>query len=160
MTCISMYKNLSSVNPIPIDGFWPCNRLWWWEWNYSHHIVFWKENYNLLTWNLTHILNNLKTFKKAMKEFWIWRAIFTEIIKYQHCLQVPQFLLAFVKLQTLVLFFPCFLVLCEFESHFYKYIYYGNILLHFGLKGLFRNIFLKKSFSLPYSSLLQVCNTK
>ena len=61
--------------------------LWWllldliiayvgWEWNYPHHIFFSIGNCYLLTWNLAHILSNLKTFKKAIKTFWIWRDIF------------------------------------------------------------------------------------
>ena len=43
--------------------------------------------------------------------------------------------LVFVKLQTLVLFFLCFPAFCKFQYHFYKTIYYGNILLHFGSEG-------------------------
>ena len=37
---------------------------------------FWVENCYLLTWNLAHILSNLKTFQKAIKTFWMWRDIF------------------------------------------------------------------------------------
>ena len=47
-----------------------------WEWNYSHHTFFYTENCYLLTWNLSHILRNLKIFKKEKKNFWIWRNIF------------------------------------------------------------------------------------
>ena len=37
---------------------------------------FWIENWYLLTWNLAHILSNLKTFKEAIKTFWMWCDIF------------------------------------------------------------------------------------
>ena len=37
---------------------------------------FWVENCYLLTWNLAHILSNLKTFKEAINAFWMWREIF------------------------------------------------------------------------------------
>ena len=37
---------------------------------------FWIENWYLLTWNLVHILSNLKTFKEAIKTFWMWCDIF------------------------------------------------------------------------------------
>ena len=43
-------------------------------------------------------------------------------------------LLVFVRLHTLVLFFLCFLALHEFY-YFCLNIYYGNILLQFGLHG-------------------------
>ena len=37
---------------------------------------FWVENWYLLTWNLAHILSNLKSFKETLKSFWMWRDIF------------------------------------------------------------------------------------
>ena len=72
---------------------------------------FWGENcyYWLETW---HILCNLKTFKEAIKTFWIWCGIFNEVIIYQHFQQVT--------LQTLVVFFICFSTFCEFQCHFYR----------------------------------------
>ena len=37
---------------------------------------FWEENCYLLTWNLTHILSNLKSFKEAINTFCISGDIF------------------------------------------------------------------------------------
>ena len=46
----------------------------------------------------------------------------------------------FVRLQTLIIFFLCFSAFYELQCHLYKNIYlniyYGNILLHFGLVGV------------------------
>ena len=36
---------------------------------------FWVENWYLLTWNLAHMLSNLKTFKEAIKTSWMWHDI-------------------------------------------------------------------------------------
>ena len=82
---------------------------------------FWVEKCNLLTWNLTHIPSNLKTFKEAIKLFCIWRDIFY----WSHHISAfsagsLQQVTFFVRLQTLVLFFHWFSVFCEFECHFYK----------------------------------------
>ena len=46
------------------------------------------DNCYLLTWNLAHILSNLKTIKKQLKHFEYDMAFFTEVISYQHFLQV------------------------------------------------------------------------
>ena len=68
---------------------------------------FWVDNCYLLTWNLAHILSNLKTFLEAIKAFWMWLDIFTEVIIYQLFQQVTYLLLVPVRLQTLVVFFLC-----------------------------------------------------
>ena len=64
--------SVSSINPIPTDLFWPCNRLQRVGVKLSKSHFFWIGNYYLLTWSLAHLLSNLKTFKKAIKT-WIWR---------------------------------------------------------------------------------------
>ena len=61
------------------------------------HFFFLIDNCYLLTWNLAHILSNLKTIKKQLKHFKYDMAFFTEVISYQHFLQVSQLLLIFVK---------------------------------------------------------------
>ena len=58
---------------------------------------------------------------------------FNNVIIYQHFLQEIELLLVFVRLQTLVLFFHCFLAFCKFQKHFFINMYYGNISLQFGL---------------------------
>ena len=74
-------------------------------------------------------------------------------------MQATLLLLAFVKLQTLMLFFLCFSAFCEFQCHFYKnkfFIYYGNILLHFSLEG-FK---IHKIFSLATSNKFAIKNNR
>ena len=78
------------------------------------------EDCYLLTWNVAHILSNLKTFKEATKHVECDVIFFTEVIIYQHFQQVTYHLLVFVRLQTLVVYFLCFLAFCEFQCHFYK----------------------------------------
>ena len=63
------------------------------------------EDCYLLTWNVAHILSDV--------------IFFTEAIIYQHVQQVTYHLLVFVRLQTLVVYFLCFLAFCEFQCHFY-----------------------------------------
>ena len=125
---------VSSINPIPTDLFWPCSRLQRVGVKLSKSNFFWIGNYYLLTWNLAHLLSNLKTFKKAIKTFEYDVKCYTEVIIYQHFLQVTWSCLASVGLKALVLFFLCFLSFCKFQCHFCRKIYYGNILLHFGLE--------------------------
>ena len=68
---------------------------------------------------------------------------FTEVI-IQYFLQVTELLLVFVRLQTLVLFFLCFLAFCEFQCHFYDTASFNYVLVltfikgifHFGLEGV------------------------
>ena len=109
--------SVSSINPIPTDAFWPRNH---WQWNDPHNVFIWIENCYLLTWNLAHILCNLNALKEAIKFFWIWHEFFTEVIIYQHLQQVTYLLLAFVRLEILVLFFLCFMNFCESQCHFYN----------------------------------------
>ena len=80
---------------------------------------FWVENCYLLTWNLAHILSNLKSFKEAIKTFWMWPDIFY----WSHDISTfsaGNLLLVFVRLQLLVVFFLHFLTFCEFQCYFYK----------------------------------------
>ena len=122
--------SVSSINPIPTDAFWPRNH---WQWNDPHNVFIWIENCYLLTWNLAHTLCNLNALKEAIKFFWIWHEFFTEVIIYQHLQQVTYLL----------------------QEHFYLNIYYGNILLHFGLEGVKIHKIQKMFFSYPPPTNLQ-----
>ena len=82
---------------------------------------------------------------------------FTEVIT-QHFLQITYILLAFVILQTLILFFLCFSAICEFQCRFYKNIYYGNVLLHFGLKEAKIHKIFKKCFSSTHLKQISIQN--
>ena len=95
------------------------------------------ENCHLLS---TYILSNVKTFKLVRNTFWIWRDIFTGGHHISSISTGNLAFICFVWLQTLVLFFLCFsgflrVSMSFLWEHFCLNIYYGNILLHFGLKG-------------------------
>ena len=81
---------------------------------------FWVEACYILTWNLVHILRNLRMFKEVMKTFECDVTFFTKVIIYQHFQQVTYLLLVFVRLQTLVVVFLCFSAFCKFQFHFYQ----------------------------------------
>ena len=102
-----------------------------------HHTFFRIENLYILTGYLvTHNVTlkfSKNKKKKKKKDFEYDVMLFNEIIRYQHFLQEIWLLLVLVTLQTLVLFFLCFSAFCEFQC---LNIYYGNILLHFGLVGV------------------------
>ena len=74
----------------------------------------------------------------------------------QHFLKETQLLLVFDRLHTLVLFSLCFLAFHEFY-YFCLNIYYGNILLQFGLQG-FKNDKVKIFFFLPTSDKSPINN--
>ena len=113
-----------------------------------NHTLFLIENCYWLTWNLAHILSNLKNFQKSKK---IRHDIScTDVIKYQHFLQETWPLLTFVRLKSLVLFLLCFLAFCEFSCFFYKSTFVSTFTMEtfyfiLAWKGL-KTIKLKKMF--------------
>ena len=98
---------------------------------------FWVENCYLLTWNLAHILCNLKAFTEAIKTFWMWRHWSHHISAFSAG-NLP--LTVLVRLQTLVVFFVYFSAFCEFQCHFYQntfvLTFIMKYLLYFGIKGV------------------------
>ena len=59
-------SSVCSINPIPTGIFWP-------HYHWREVVI---ENCYWLTWNLTQLLSNLKTFKNTKKIFWIQPNIF------------------------------------------------------------------------------------
>ena len=79
---------------------------------------------------MTHMLYNLKNVKTAKTFFGYYVTFFTDDIIYQHLLQETKLLLAFVRFQTLVLFFLWFQTFCELQCLFYK----NNLVLTFTME--------------------------
>ena len=98
--------------------------------------LFWVENCYLLTWNLAHILSNLKTFKGAIKTFWIWRDTFYWSHHVSSFLAGNLAFTCFCRLQTLVLFCLCFLAFCEFQCHFYNHTYVLTFIIKYFTSSL------------------------
>ena len=104
------------------------------------HISFFFSvgNCYLLTWKMAHILSNSKTFKFSPGNSYLF-LLFCQTANF-----------------SCISFFFCFSVFCEFQYHFYKNIFDGNNLLHFGLEGV--NIHTTEKIVFPF--LPKICNTK
>ena len=90
---------------------------------------FWVENWYLLTWNLAHMLSNLKTFKEAIKTSWMWHDIlyWSHHISASSASNLP--FTCFCKIANFSCIFPllfrCLQVLMSFLwEHFCLNIYY------------------------------------
>ena len=95
----------------------------------------------------------LKRSKEQNIIFEYYVRCFTEVIINQHFLQETSLSCFFLRLQTLVLFFLCFSVFARFnlflEEQFLLNIYYGSVLLHFGLYGVKIHKIYNKCFFYP-----------
>ena len=118
-------------------------------------VLFWIKNGYQVTWNLTHILSNLKTFRKP-KNF---------LNKTWHFLPTSSYVSIFRKKLSFYLFlldcklyFYAFWIFTNFNvsmSFLWEYfclnIHYGNTLLHFSLEGAKYHKIKKKKFFLHTS---------
>ena len=130
---------LTLIPPTYIDLV---NDDWEWEWNYPPSRFFLDRELLFIDLKFGTHTRYLKNFHKKSDNFY-----------WNH--HISGFFAGNLRFTCFFFFFPAF---CKFQCPFYKNIfylniYYGNLLLHFGLEGVKIHKYLIKNFFLPTSNL-------